>query len=175
MIYWTTTSKITTGRGKKKRIYPLFWLLDLLWLKFQHFRSGYTRSSFDLNVAACRLILDIVPGLEPSALQDIDGLMKLYQWAESAEQPLQVLFTKKWVKIKPLLTSISSIRFLTHCRAMLLGFWQSSTSWTKSQQILSIGKRINLLYQSCWKGWKISGLLKITSAKTHLQTKFLNI
>ena len=50
-----------------------------------------TRSSFDLNVAACRVLIDIIPGLEASVLMETEGLVKrLYTWAEKAEQPLQV-------------------------------------------------------------------------------------
>jgi len=50
-----------------------------------------TKSSFDLNVAACRVLIDIIPGLEASVLMETDGLVKrLYMWAEKAEQPLQV-------------------------------------------------------------------------------------
>jgi HIV-1 Vpr-binding protein len=54
-------------------------------------RTGVTKSSFDLNVAACRVLIDIIPGLEASVLMETDGLVKrLYTWAEKAEQPLQV-------------------------------------------------------------------------------------
>jgi hypothetical protein len=42
-------------------------------------------------VAACRVLIDIVPGLEASVLMETEGLVKrLYTWAEKAEQPLQV-------------------------------------------------------------------------------------
>ena len=40
-------------------------------------RAGLDQSSFNLNVAACRLVLDIVPGLEITALKDTDGDNKL--------------------------------------------------------------------------------------------------
>lgn len=54
-------------------------------------RTGEARSSFDLNVAAARVVLDIVPGLEASVIMETDGLVKrLYSWVEKAEQPLQV-------------------------------------------------------------------------------------
>lgn len=45
-----------------------------------------------LNIAACRLMLDILPGLETSAVfqPDMDGLInKLFSWAEKAIEPLQ--------------------------------------------------------------------------------------
>lgn len=58
---------------------------DNYWTRF-----GQTKSSFDLNVAAARVVLDIVPGLEAAVLHETDGLVKrLYSWAEKAEQPLQ--------------------------------------------------------------------------------------
>lgn len=42
-----------------------------------------------LSTAACRLLLDILPGLETSVVfQDLDGLVqRLYQWAESETTP----------------------------------------------------------------------------------------
>ena len=36
-------------------------------------RSGLDQSSFNLNVASCRLVLDILPGLEIGVLNDTDG------------------------------------------------------------------------------------------------------
>lgn len=36
-------------------------------------RAGLDKSSFNLNVAACRLVLNIVPGLEIGVLKDTDG------------------------------------------------------------------------------------------------------
>ena len=36
-------------------------------------RAGLSQSSYDVNVAACRLILDILPGLEIGVLNDTDG------------------------------------------------------------------------------------------------------
>ena len=41
-------------------------------------RAGMDKSSFDLNVAACRLVLDILPGLEIGVLNDTDGMILLY-------------------------------------------------------------------------------------------------
>ena len=44
------------------------------YLKENYFtRAGLDQSSFNLNVAACRLVLDIVPGLEIVVLKDTDG------------------------------------------------------------------------------------------------------
>ncbi|XP_066598075.1 protein mahjong [Prorops nasuta] len=45
-----------------------------------------------LNIAACRLMLDILPGLETSAVfqPDMDGLIhRLFSWAEKSVEPLQ--------------------------------------------------------------------------------------
>lgn len=45
-----------------------------------------------LNIAACRLMLDILPGLETSAVfqPDMEGLIhRLYSWAEKSIEPLQ--------------------------------------------------------------------------------------
>ena len=36
-------------------------------------RAGLDQSSFNLNVASCRLVLDILPGLEIGVLNDTDG------------------------------------------------------------------------------------------------------
>ena len=36
-------------------------------------RAGLSQSSFEVNVAACRLVLDILPGLEIGVLNDTDG------------------------------------------------------------------------------------------------------
>ena len=44
---------------------------------------------FALNVAACRFVIGIIPGLETSVLNETDGLVtRLYSWAEKAEEPL---------------------------------------------------------------------------------------
>merc|ERR1719228_1777860 len=37
-------------------------------------RMGTSKTSFDLNVASCRLVLDIMPGLETGVISDTDGL-----------------------------------------------------------------------------------------------------
>jgi len=45
-----------------------------------------------LNIAACRLMLDILPGLETSAVfqPDMEGLIhRLFSWAEKSIEPLQ--------------------------------------------------------------------------------------
>lgn len=54
-------------------------------------RQTLDKSSFELNVAACRLILVIMPGLETSAVfQDSDNLInRLYAWATNSLEPLQ--------------------------------------------------------------------------------------
>ncbi|XP_076233650.1 lisH and WD40 domain-containing protein mahjong [Calliopsis andreniformis] len=56
-------------------------------------RSGITgRDVRKLNIAACRLMLDILPGLETSAVfqPDMEGLIhRLFSWAEKSIEPLQ--------------------------------------------------------------------------------------
>lgn len=54
-------------------------------------RQNIQRSSLDLNIAACRLVLVIMPGLETSAVfqAEFDNLIhRLYDWAEKADEPL---------------------------------------------------------------------------------------
>lgn len=54
-------------------------------------RQNVQRSSLELNIAACRLILVIMPGLETSAVfqAEFDNLIhRLYNWAEHSEEPL---------------------------------------------------------------------------------------
>ena len=50
-----------------------------------------TRDSRELNTAAARLMLDLMPGLEISVVfQDTDGLInRLFNWAEKGPEPLQ--------------------------------------------------------------------------------------
>ncbi|OXU21314.1 hypothetical protein TSAR_001940 [Trichomalopsis sarcophagae] len=64
------------------------YLRDNYWL-----RVGITnRDVRGLNTAACRLMLDILPGLETSAVfqPDMEGLIhRLFQWAETSTEPLQ--------------------------------------------------------------------------------------
>ena len=49
-----------------------------------------SKSSFELNVASCRVLLGILPGLEIQVLADTDGLIKkLFDWALKSEEPLQ--------------------------------------------------------------------------------------
>nr|XP_031831732.1 protein mahjong isoform X2 [Nomia melanderi] len=56
-------------------------------------RAGITgRDVRKLNIAACRLMLDILPGLETSAVfqPDMEGLIhRLFSWAEKSIEPLQ--------------------------------------------------------------------------------------
>lgn len=55
-------------------------------------RQSIQKSSFDLNVASCRLILVIMPGLETSAVFQVeyDNLIhRLYSWATDSPEPLQ--------------------------------------------------------------------------------------
>ncbi|KAF5284193.1 hypothetical protein FQR65_LT00193 [Abscondita terminalis] len=56
-------------------------------------RLGITNKSVDeLNIAACRLMLDILPGLETSAVfqPDMDGLIqRLIKWSTNSIEPLQ--------------------------------------------------------------------------------------
>uniref|UniRef100_A0A336LYJ1 CSON005995 protein n=1 Tax=Culicoides sonorensis TaxID=179676 RepID=A0A336LYJ1_CULSO len=50
------------------------------------------QSSQKLNIAACRLILVIMPGLETSAVFQVEFdqlITRLYSWAENAEEPLR--------------------------------------------------------------------------------------
>ncbi|XP_072760257.1 protein mahjong isoform X1 [Anoplolepis gracilipes] len=56
-------------------------------------RAGITgRDVRKLNIAACRLMLDILPGLETSAVfqPDMEGLIhRLFSWSEKSVEPLQ--------------------------------------------------------------------------------------
>lgn len=60
-------------------------------------RLGITgRDVNKLNIAACRLMLDIMPGLETSAVfqPDMDGLIqRLIKWATNSLEPLQTYST----------------------------------------------------------------------------------
>lgn len=50
------------------------------------------KSSLALNIAACRLILIIMPGLETSAVFQVTNeqlINRLYDWAEKSEEPLR--------------------------------------------------------------------------------------
>ncbi|KAK0076783.1 hypothetical protein PV325_004862 [Microctonus aethiopoides] len=64
------------------------YLRDTYWT-----RAGINgRDVRKLNIAACRLMLDILPGLETSAVfqPDMDGLIhRLFSWAEKSIEPLQ--------------------------------------------------------------------------------------
>ena len=52
-------------------------------------RAGLDQSSFSLNVAACRLVLDILPGLEVAVLNDTEGLVsQLYKWVAAKQVEL---------------------------------------------------------------------------------------
>nr|CAD7589427.1 unnamed protein product [Timema genevievae] len=66
------------------------------YLKDNYFARGSNNSSKDsrkLNIAACRLMLDIMPGLEVSAVfqvPEMESLIhRLYSWAEKSTQPLK--------------------------------------------------------------------------------------
>lgn len=55
-------------------------------------RQNIQKSSLDLNIASCRLILVIMPGLETSAVFQVeyDNLIhRLYSWATDSPEPLQ--------------------------------------------------------------------------------------
>ncbi|KAI1892379.1 hypothetical protein AGOR_G00132760 [Albula goreensis] len=49
----------------------------------------------ELNAAACRLLQDLMPGLETSVVfQEKEGIVKrLFKWAQEAEQPLRIYAT----------------------------------------------------------------------------------
>ncbi len=56
-----------------------------------YWRSGGdpARDPFELNSAACRLALDILPGLEPSVIVDSPELVaRFFAWAEKGREPL---------------------------------------------------------------------------------------
>ncbi|KAL3852286.1 hypothetical protein ACJMK2_015948 [Sinanodonta woodiana] len=50
-----------------------------------------SREQLELQITACRLLLDVLPGLETSVIfQDTEGILtRLFRWAESAEDPLR--------------------------------------------------------------------------------------
>ncbi|PSN42103.1 DDB1- and CUL4-associated factor 1 [Blattella germanica] len=57
-------------------------------------RSGnHSKDSRKLNIATCRLMLDILPGLETSAVFQVPEMesmiLRLFSWAEKSVQPLQ--------------------------------------------------------------------------------------
>ncbi|XP_044248914.2 protein mahjong isoform X1 [Drosophila takahashii] len=56
-------------------------------------RQSVSRSSLELNILACRLILEIMPGMETSAVfQTAEGdgtINRIYTWAEDSIEPLQ--------------------------------------------------------------------------------------
>ncbi|XP_023161993.1 protein mahjong isoform X2 [Drosophila hydei] len=56
-------------------------------------RQSISRSSLELNIIACRLILVVMPGLETTAVfqtAEEDGIInRLYNWAEDSIEPLQ--------------------------------------------------------------------------------------
>ncbi|KAG8191779.1 hypothetical protein JTE90_026814 [Oedothorax gibbosus] len=47
------------------------------------------RDVFELNLMSCRLLLDILPGLESVVFQEEGFVSRLFHWAEKAENPLQ--------------------------------------------------------------------------------------
>uniref|UniRef100_A0A1A8FD91 Vpr (HIV-1) binding protein n=1 Tax=Nothobranchius korthausae TaxID=1143690 RepID=A0A1A8FD91_9TELE len=54
-----------------------------------------TSREFSLNAAACRLLQNIMPGLETAVVfQEKEGIVeRLFQWAQEAEQPLRIYAT----------------------------------------------------------------------------------
>ena len=49
-----------------------------------------SKSSYDLNVVACRVVLGILPGLEIQVIAETEGLIKrFFDWATEAKEPLQ--------------------------------------------------------------------------------------
>ncbi|KAJ8359000.1 hypothetical protein SKAU_G00155250 [Synaphobranchus kaupii] len=54
-----------------------------------------TSRELNLNTAACRLLLNIMPGLETAVVfQEKEGVVeKLFKWAQEAEQPLRIYAT----------------------------------------------------------------------------------
>lgn len=54
-----------------------------------------TSREFSLNTAACRLLQNIMPGLETAVVfQEKEGIVeKLFKWAQEAEQPLRIYAT----------------------------------------------------------------------------------
>ena len=53
-------------------------------------RQGIDEDSTMINIASCRLLLDIMPGLEISTMQEQEGLgTQLYRWIEEADEPLK--------------------------------------------------------------------------------------
>uniref|UniRef100_A0A3Q3KP91 DDB1- and CUL4-associated factor 1 n=1 Tax=Monopterus albus TaxID=43700 RepID=A0A3Q3KP91_MONAL len=54
-----------------------------------------TSREFSLNAAACRLLQNIMPGLETAVVfQEKEGIVeKLFKWAQEAEQPLRIYAT----------------------------------------------------------------------------------
>lgn len=76
-----------------------FFLKNFLQLINDYLRDNYwarvginNRDVQGLNTAACRLMLDILPGLETSAVfqPDMEGLIhRLFSWAEKSAEPLQ--------------------------------------------------------------------------------------
>ncbi|XP_037947089.1 protein mahjong isoform X2 [Teleopsis dalmanni] len=55
-------------------------------------RHNVNKSSLELNIIACRIILTIMPGMETSAVwqDEVDTLItRLYSWAEDSIEPLQ--------------------------------------------------------------------------------------
>lgn len=55
-------------------------------------RQSINKSSFQLNISACRLILIIMPGLETSAVFQVSNdqlINRLYDWVEKGAEPLR--------------------------------------------------------------------------------------
>ena len=67
-------------------------------------RSGLDQSSFQLNVQACRLVLDILPGLEVAVLNETDGrvtqvlsILYLQHYPYSIRKILHIMHTLIYV------------------------------------------------------------------------------
>ena len=51
-------------------------------------------------MAACRVVIGILPGLEVQVLADTEGLIKrFFDWAENSKEPLQSYATGKWCRL----------------------------------------------------------------------------
>lgn len=74
-------------------IFPRFLQLVNDYLRDNYFtRQNVEKSSFELNILALRLILGIMPGLETSAVFQVEFdhlINRIYGWAEDSFEPLQ--------------------------------------------------------------------------------------
>ena len=90
-----------------------------------------SKSSFDLNVGACRIVLGILPGLEMQVLADTEGLIKrLFDWATNSKEPLQSYATGNYfanTKILSNLENTSFERLKTAFQDYACSIWASQT------------------------------------------------